>query len=203
MTRIAQLGGDFMDRSSEGNLVTRSGGWLCAAALVLMLFNPASASETRIAALALADIPDAATIQIRLPVEEGSDDFELSVVLGAAFESLLAELGYTTVEGDAELIFRFAADEPAFAQAGDLWHRAAFTGGVGGVPRERVSIPIGKTIITRDDTETFRLRVSIARASRPPLWTGLIERPAGGGERRTVFLEMANEIMKFWGMNHP
>ena len=108
--------------------------------LLLVLFvavsvGNAAAAETRIKTLALARVPEATTIEIRLPVEEGSDD------LG------LAEL-------------------------------------------------------SRSDKDWYRLRVSVARARKPPLWTGYIERTARGADRRAIYTDMAGTLFEFWGATY-
>jgi hypothetical protein len=57
--------------------------------------------------------------------------------------------------------------------------------------------------VTQDDPDTFRLRVSVARPKRPPLWTGfIVSSIRGSSERREAYLSMANEIMRFWGRTH-
>jgi hypothetical protein len=182
-------------------------GWLFPVMLVIALMSSARANETTIATMSLATLPEATTIEIRLPVEEGSDDLPLSVTLASEFAILLTELGYTTVERGGELIFRFVSEEPTYAQRGsDRRHtnlpaesslnrkRSARTHGV---------LTLASQItVAQDAPDTFRLRVSVARPKRPPLWTGFIVRSIGGAERRETYLSMAKEIMRHWGKNH-
>ncbi len=156
--------------------------WLATAA------TPARGDETRIETLSLAPIPESATIEIRLPVEEGSDDLQLSVVLAAEFAILLTEMGFEVVERGAELLFRFNAEEPTYAQ----------------VPAriEFVRADIDDMRVSQGDPDTFQLRVGVARERRPPMWAGFVQRSIQGAERREAYIRMANDVMVFWGRTH-
>ena len=190
-----------------GPLNTKLVSWLFAMILVTALPSTTSANETSIATMSLASIPKATTIEIRLPVEEGSDDLPLSVTLASEFAVLLTELGYKTVERGGELIFRFIPEEPTYAQRGGNRHHANLPVDS---PLERTNDARNNGIlmlasqikIAQDDTDTFRLRVSVARPKRPPLWTGFIVRRVQGAERRKTYLSMATEIMRYWGKDH-
>ncbi len=179
--------------------------FLCLLLSAVILGN-AEAAETKIKTLALAPIPEATTIEIRLPVEEGSDDLKLAVTLADHFSVLLTELGYMTVEVDGELIFRFAAEEPTYARGHGSSNQAGLA-----LEEERASPhssgfhPVayaGRAALSKSDEDTYRLRVSVARARKPPLWTGYIERSAGGAERQTTYFSMADALVAFWGRTY-
>lgn len=167
------------------------------------ILGDAGAAETKIRTLSLAPLPEATTIEIRLPVEDGSDDLRLAVTLADHFSALLTELGYTMVEGDGELIFRFAAEEPTYAEKGDRSRHANPATGKMRADEYRAGLyPVefsNLAALSKSDQDIYRLRVSIARARKPPLWTGFIERSVRGAERRVAYLSMADTLMALWG----
>lgn len=174
--------------------------------LSVAFLGQAVAGETKIQTLSLAPIPEEATIEIRLPIEEGSDDLKLSVFLADHFSVLLTDLGYTTVEADGELVFRFAAEEPTYAHwDGGARHLSLALGRSqpDGLPPgyHRVS-RASPAALSESDEDTYRLRVSVARASKPPLWTGYIERSVSGAERQATFFSMADELLTHWGQTY-
>lgn len=157
--------------------------------LVLLATNGlAKAGEPRIAALSLAAIPDDATVEIRLPDERPSDDLGITVQLANHLAILLAERGYRPVDDAGELIVRFVAEEPTYAFRDDTPESGLLP-----VSFER------EQRLTQSDPDRLRLRISVTRATRPPLWTGVIERLAKGGERSEAYLGMADALMKHWG----
>jgi len=180
-------------------------GVLVASALCLVAAGTGDAAETKIRALSLARLPTDTTIEIRLPVEEGSDDLRLSVLLADHFALRLGEMGYEPVEIDGALILRFSAEEPTYAQHQDPLDRASLaTGdGINGLPARVVPIADNKRVLTQSAEDTYRLRVSVARDRKPPLWTGYIVRSVAGAERPAVYLKMADELLAFWGRDYP
>ena len=116
---------------------------------------------------------------------------------------LLAERGYEPVDGIGELILRFAAEEPTYAYRsdGDPNQPIAF---------ERWDAPDAiqpanfgsETARSSGNSDWLRLRISVARAKKPPLWTGFIERRLKGGDRRATFLSMVGALMEHWGQTY-
>ena len=178
---------------------------LCVTFLAI-IFSDAKADETKIAALSLAPIPEATTIEIQVPVEEGSTDIRLIVYLVDHFSKLLKEWGYTVVFGNSELIFRFSAEEPTYAQ----WeNRTRHTRQAIGTKRNAGYLAeifpvtlINNGILAESDRDTYRLRVSVARARKPPLWTAYIERSGRVAERPEIYLDMADAVMALWGQTY-
>ncbi len=171
------------------------------------ILGDAGAAETKIRTLSLAPLPEATTIEIRLPVEDGSDDLRLAAFLADHFSALLTELGYTIVEGDGELIFRFAAEEPTYAQGGGRSRHASPATGKKPADGYRAGLyPIAFSslaALSKSDQDTYRLRVSVARARKPPLWTGYTERSVRSAERQATYISMADALFALWGRTFP
>ena len=170
------------------------------------VLGDARAAETRIRTLLLAPLPEATTIEIHPPVEDGSDDLRLAVALADHFSILLTALGYTTVEVDGELLFRFAAEEPTYAQGDGPYHHGGLAAGwkqADGLPGESYSVKLASlAAVSESDEDTYRLRVSVARIGKPPLWTGYIERSLRGAERKAAYFKMADALLAYWGKTH-
>ncbi len=190
-------------RSGSGRIGLRLAIALLCIVISGAILGDAGAAETKIRTLSLAPLPEATTIEIRLPVEDGSDDLRLAVTLADHFSALLTELGYTMVEGDGELVFRFAAEEPTYAQKGDRSRHASPAAGktrADGYRAELYPVAFASLVaLSKSDQDTYRLRVSVARARKPPLWTGFIERSVRGAERQATYLSMADALLALWG----
>ena len=179
---------------NEGLNAQRAGGvgqWLLIArrlALILVtsvLFLLAAAETavtggTRIATLSLADIPEAASIEVQLPTEGQSEDLGLSIKLANHLAILLAEKGYRPVDGFGELVLRFAAEQPTYASREDQPNGSL----------QAVTLDI-KEQLAQSDPDLLRLRISVAQTNRPPIWTGVIERFARGTDKDRAYLDMA------------
>lgn len=170
------------------------------------ILGDARAAETRIRSLLLAPLPEATTIEIHLPVEEVSDDLRLAVALADHFSGLLTDLGYTTVEVDGELVFRFAAEEPTYAQGDGRSRRGGLAPGnkrPDGPPGASYPVTLASlAALSESDEDTYRLRVSVARVRKPPLWTGYIEHSLRGAERKATYFKMADALLAYWGKTH-
>ncbi len=181
-------------------------GWFLCIVFSAATIGDARAAGTKIRTLSLAPLPKAATVEIRLPVEEGSDDLGLAVTLADHFSVLLMKRGYTTVAVDGELIFRFAAEEPTYAQGEGRPRHAGPAIDTDQADEDRAGFRSGAfaspAALSVSDQDSYRLRVSVARARKPPLWTGYIERSAKGAERRAIYVSMADALLKFWGQTH-
>jgi hypothetical protein len=171
-----------------------------------VILGDAGAAETKIRTLSLAPLPEATTIEIRLPVEEGSDDLGLAVTLANHFSVLLTELGYTIVEVDGELIFRFIAERPTYAQGdgrsrhtGLAIDKTQADGHRSGFPSVALA---SLAALSKSDQDTYRLRVSVAQARKPPLWTGYIEHSVRVAERRAIYVSMADALLALWGRTY-
>jgi len=181
-------------------------GTFLGAFLFAAISENASAASEKIETLSLARIPIATTVEIRHPIEEGSDDLGLTVSLAGYFSNNLTERGYTLVAGDAELIFRFDAEEPTFAQLDDRSQHARLGADEMWFDRHGAGIQLVASADTvelaESHVDTYRLRVSVARARRPPLWTGYIERSVAGADRRLTYLTIAKRLMAHWGQSY-
>ena len=104
------------------------------------------------------------------------------------------------------MIFRFAAEEPSYAQGdGRFRPEGLATGKTGADGQGAGSYPLARAslaALSKSDRDTYRLRVSVARARKPPLWTGYIERQVRGAERQATYLGMADALTAYWGRNH-
>lgn len=179
---------------------------LLAAFLLAAAFGHAGAAGAKIETLSLARIPVGTTVEVRLPADEGPDDIGLRAALARYFSEALAQRGYTLVAGDGELIFRFAAEEPTYAQ-GDSPYRYGRTptyeswAGSGRAEIHKAGYS-GQGNIAQDDEDLYRLRVSVARERKPPLWAGYIERSVKGADRLDTYSSMAKALMAHWGRSY-
>ncbi len=139
---------------------------------LLAAAGSAMTGGTRIAALSLADIPEAASIEVQLPTEGQSEDLGLSIKLANHLAILLAERGYRPVDGFGELVLRFAAEEPTYASREDQPNGSL----------QKVSFDT-KERLAQSDPDLLRLRISVARTKQPPIWTGVIEHFARGRDK--------------------
>ncbi len=158
---------------------------------LLAAAGTAMTGETRIAALSLATIPEAASIEVQLPTEGQSEDLGLSIKLANHLAILLAERGYRRVDGFGELVLRFAAEEPTYATREDQPNGSLQA--VSLDPKERLA---------QSDPDLLRLRISVAQTNRPPIWTGVIERFARGADRDSAYLDMVDALMVHWGKTY-
>ena len=181
-------------------------GSLLAAFLLATAFGHAGAAGTKIETLSLARIPVGTTVEIRLPVDEGPDDLGLTARLARYFSDALTELGYTLVAGDGELVFRFAAEEPTYA-LGDSPYRHSRRPTYepsAGANRAKIhqAAYTDRTLLAQSDRDLYRLRVSVARERKPPLWAGYIERSVKGADRLETYAGMAKALMAHWGRSY-
>lgn len=183
---------------------------LAASVLCLILISSigsaADAAPKKIKTLSIAPIPEATTIEIRLPVEEPSDELRLAVKLADHFSNLLGALGYKTVKGDSELILRFEVEEPTYAGRSNNFRFGSKINEQNLIQRTSQEVrPLVHTNLAAasdGNDDTYSLRVSVAQARKPPLWIGFVEQSVKGAERQDVYLRMAEELLEFWGKTH-
>ena len=181
-------------------------GSLLGALLLATTHTNAGATGTKIETLSLARIPVDTTVEIRLPLDEGPDDIGLTTKLGRYFAEALTDLGYTLVAGDGELIFRFAAEEPTYASGDSRFRHSWAPPNETGAEASRGEIlqvaHSDQTILAQSDGDLYRLRVSVARERKPPLWAGYIQRSVKGADRLETYSSMAKALMALWGRSH-
>jgi len=179
---------------------------LLAAFLLATAFGNADAAGTKIEILSLARIPMGTTVEIRLPVGDGPDDLGLTAKLARYFSDTLTELGYSLVAGDGELIFRFAAEEPTYALGDSQYQFSRKPSHETWADAYRADILrvsyADQTILGQSNRDLYRLRVSVARERKPPLWAGYIERSVKGANRLETYSSMAKALMAHWGRSY-
>lgn len=170
------------------------------AMLTVAGLGSAKADETKIAALSLAPIPERTTIEIRLPAERETSELRLDIFLSDHFAELLAAKNYDVVDGDGELIFRFSIEEPTYSHLSDPRNTPVHASWRA---RDRSFLqPIAHSMdvqFVENPRDRFRLRVSVSRPTKPPLWSAVIERSVSGVELPAAHLKMADAVMVLWG----
>ena len=193
-----RLSAKFSNRSKEETALKigkRTASIFLMSSLVYLLVWPGSTKAASLDCLSLAEIPDEALVQIRTP-----DSSELSEVIAATLSQSLAAKGFR-IEDDGELIVRFAATIDEFDQGKDrerslgLSSRGSSEEGVEGMVEWHLRNPKAEKKVQRK----LKLRVSISRPSRPPLWTGYAVEFLAGTDRRTLSRALARLLVDHLG----
>ena len=155
----------------------------------------AHAEHSRVDSMALAPLPPEASVDIR-----ASEDSEVGAAIAQIFADRLTQRGFTVVERKGELILRFAVDidEPGPADRPRLGARGT-GGGKSGVSGE-VYLRSGDDGGGKKRPRKLRLRASIGKPGRPPLWSGYAEALLEGRDRLSLGRHLATDLSGHIGL---
>ncbi len=161
--------------------------------VLILYLGSAGAAEVKIRAMALAPLPNDTTIEIR-----ASENTELSHTIAGTFAERLRQNGYQVTQ-QGSLILRFAVDIDEFGNQRQSRVSVQGQGGDKQGVSGDLSVRLGSASSTKKGERMMRLRTSVGRPGKPPLWTGYATGSLAGTDRLTLGRALAEKLSVFLG----